>query len=177
MATKIKVSKKTRIRFNKRFANGEQYLYLVPGAKDAKIVTDNKEYWWQGQAVYNHVLPLVEYTKSKLGWLSDDDVYGENGLVERLMPYQRLYNATMNQRSDRIKYATYGICLVEDGSVDTDTLGADGVAPGSVVVYRQGSVEPQLVFDNTVGVDYNSILNDCLEQMRQIAVNFVEARK
>lgn len=175
MEAKIKVSKKTRISFNKKFANGEQYLYLAPGAKDAKIVTGDKEYWWQEQAVYNHVLPLVEYAKSKL-WLSDDDVYGENGLVERLMPYQRLYNATMNQRSDRMKYATYGIHFVEDGSVDTDNL-EEGVAPGSVVVYRQGSAEPQLVFDNTVGVDYSSILSDCLEQMRQITVNFVEARK
>lgn len=46
-----------------------------------------------------------------------------------------------------------------------------------MVVYKQGSVEPQLVFDNTVGVGYNSVLSDCLEQMRQIAVNFVEARK
>lgn len=176
MKTKTKVSKKTRISFNKRFANGEQYIRLVPGAEDANIVTVDKEYWWQEQAVYNHVLPLIEYAKGKLGWLSDDDVYGENGLVERLMPYQRLYNATMNQRSDRMMYATYGICFVEDGSVDTDNL-EEGVAPGSVVVYRQGSVAPQLVFDNTVGVGYNSILNDCLEQMRQIAVSFVETRK
>lgn len=175
METKLNVSKETRISFNKKFANGEQYIRLAPGAEDANIVTVDKEYWWQEQAVYNHVLPLVEYAKGKL-WLSDDDVYGENGLVERLMPYQRLYNATMNQRSNRMKYATYGICFVEDGSVDTDNL-EEGVAPGSVVVYRQGSVAPQLVFDNAVGAGYDSILNDCLEQMRQIAVNFVEARK
>lgn len=177
METKIKVSKKTRISFNKKFANGEQYLYLVPGAEDANIVMNDKEYWWQEEAVYNHILPLIEYAKSKLEWLSDDDIYGENGLVERLMPYQRLYNATMNQRSDRIKYATYGICFVEDGSVDVDSLAADGVVPGSVVVYEQGSIEPQLVFDKTVGVGYNSVLDDCLEQMQQIVVNFVEARK
>lgn len=174
MKTKIKVSKKTRISFNKRFANGEQYIRLASGAEDANIVTVDKEYWWQEQAVYNHVLPLVEYAKSKLEWLSEDDIYGENGLVERLMPYQRLYNATMNQRSDRIKYATYGICFVEDGSVDIDNL-EEGVAPGSVVVYRQGSVGPQLVFDDAVEAGYDSILNDCLEQMRQTAVNFVEA--
>ena len=103
-------------------------------------MTTNKEYWWQERAVYNHVLPLIEYAKSELERLSDDDIYGENGLVERLMPYQRLYNDTMNQRSDRMKYATYGVCFVEDGSVDTDSLEADGVAPGSVVAYRQGSV-------------------------------------
>lgn len=175
METKINVSKETRISFNKRFANGEQYICLVPGAEDANIVTIDKEYWWQEQAVYNHVLPLIEYARGKL-WLPDDVVYGENGLVERLMPYQRLYNATMNERSNRMKYATYGICFVEDGSVDTDNL-EEGVAPGSVVVYRQGSVAPQLVFDNAVGAGYDSILNDCLEQMRQIAVNFVETRK
>ena len=177
METKIKVSKKTRISFNKKFANGEQYLYLVPGAEDVNIVTNNKEYWWQEEAVYNHVLPSIEYAKSQLEWLSDDDIYGENGLVERLMPYQRLYNATMNQRSDRIKYATYGICFVEDGSVDADSLAEDGVRPGSVVVYKQGSIEPQLVFDKTVGVGYNSVLNDCLEQMSRITTNFVEAKK
>ena len=177
METKIKVSKKKRISFNKKFANGEQYLYLVPGAEDANIVTDNKEYWWQEQAVYNHILPLVEHAKSGLKQLSDDDIYGENGLVERLMPYQRLFNATMNQRSDRIKYATYGVCFVEDGSVDADSLGADGVAPGSIVVYRQGSVGPQLVFDSAVEVNYSSILSDCLGQMRQITANFVAVRK
>lgn len=177
METKINVSKETRISFNKKFANGEQYLYLVPGAEDANIVTDNKEYWWQEQAVYNHVLPLVEYAKSELEQLSDDDIYGENGLVERLMPYQRLFNATMNQRTDRIKYATYGVCFVEDGSVDADNLGADGVAPGSIVVYRQGSAGPQLVFDNTVEVNYSSILSDCLGQMQQITANFIKVRK
>lgn len=150
---------------------------MVPGAEDANIVTNNKEYWWQEQAVYNHTLPLVEYAKSKLERLSDDDIYGENGLVERLMPYQRLFNVTMNQRSDRIKYATYGVCFVEDGSVDADSLEADGVAPGSIVVYKQGSGGPQLVFDNTVEVNYSSILSDCLGQMRQITTNFVEARK
>lgn len=177
METKIKVSKKKRISFNKKFANGEQYLYLVPGAEDANIVMNNKEYWWQEEAVYNHILPLIEYAKSKLKQLSDDDIYGENGLVERLMPYQRLFNATMNQRSDRIKYATYGVCFVEDGSVDADSLGADGVAPGSIVVYRQGSVGPQLVFDSAVEVNYSSILSDCLGQMRQITANFVAVRK
>lgn len=71
----------------------------------------------------------------------------------------------------------YYDCFIEDGSVDADSLAADGVAPGSVVVYRQGTVEPQLVFDNTVGVGYNSILSDCLEQMRQITANFVEVKK
>ena len=119
---------------------------------------------------------MIEYAKSKKEWLTEDDLYGENGLVERLIPYQRLYNETMNQRSDRITYATYGICFVEDGSIDVDNLAEEGVAPGSIVVYRQGAVDPQLVFDKAVGIGYGNVLNDCLEQMRQITLAFLEAR-
>ena len=177
METKMKISKKTRISFNKKFANGEQNLYLVPGVEDARIVTDNKEYWWQEEAVYNHILPLIEYAKSKMDYLTDDDIYGENGLVERLIPYQRLYNTTMNQRSDKLKYATYGIYFVEDGSIDVDALAADGITPGGIAVYRQGSIEPQLVFDKAVGANYHSVLDDCLMQMRQITSDFLEVRK
>lgn len=172
----LRPNENVRMDFNKRFANGEQYMRLVVGNDNAfAIVQECKSYYWQHQEVYNHILPLIEYAMSeKRGNLTDNDLYGENGLVERLIPYQRLYNETMNQRSDRLRYSTYGVCFVEDGSVDVDSLAEEGVAPGSITVYRQGAINPQLMFDTRVGLGYNDILDDCLAQMRQITSDFLE---
>ena len=38
-----------------------------------------------------------------------------------------------------------GVLMVEDGSVDTDNLEEEGLSPGKILVYRQGSVKPQLM--------------------------------
>ena len=39
---------------------------------------------------------------------------------------------------------TLPIVMVEDGSVDVDALCEDGIAPGKVLVYRQGSLQPSI---------------------------------
>ena len=38
-----------------------------------------------------------------------------------------------------------GVLAVEDGSVDTDELLEEGLAPGKVLVYRRGSQPPQML--------------------------------
>ena len=173
----MKLTKNVRIGFNKRFANGEQDVRLVCNGKEADILKDEKQYAWQHDATYNHILPLIEYAQNQAVLLTDNDLYGKNGLVERLIPYQRLYNDTMNQQSDRLAYATRGIFFVEDGSVYADDLAQEGVAPGSIVVFRQGAVEPWMVFDKTVGTAYRGVLDDCLAQMWKITDCFIATRK
>ena len=47
-----------------------------------------------------------------------------------------------------------GVLSIEDGSVDTDNLEEEGLSPGKVLVYRQGSTPPRLLESGRVPVDF-----------------------
>ncbi|MBO5525400.1 MAG: hypothetical protein J5993_01485 [Clostridia bacterium] len=64
-------------------------------------------------------------------------------VVERLIPLQRSYNAVRNRKQEFLNRLPLGVVTVEDGSVDTDELAEDGLAPGKILVYRQGSEPPK----------------------------------
>ena len=68
-------------------------------------------------------------------------------VVERLIPVQRAFNAVKNRKHEFLNRLTNGILKVEDGSVDTDDLESNGLAPGSMLIYRQGSTAPEMMKD------------------------------
>lgn len=63
-------------------------------------------------------------------------------VVERIIPVQRAYNTVKNRKHEFMNRMAVGVYAVEDGSVDTDQLEEEGLPPGKVVVYRQGSTPP-----------------------------------
>ncbi len=67
-------------------------------------------------------------------------------VVDRLIPLQRAYNAVRNRKHEFLNRLSMGVVTVEDGSVDTDELSEDGLCPGKILVYRQGS-RPPAMFD------------------------------
>ena len=71
-------------------------------------------------------------------------------MIERAIPLQRAYNAVKNRKHELINRLCGGVIAVEDGSVDTDALEADGLRPGSVVVYRQGAQPPRMMEQGSV---------------------------
>ncbi len=75
-------------------------------------------------------------------------------LVERLIPLQRAYNAVKNRKYEFMNRVSMGIINVEDGSVDTDDLIDEGLSPGKVIVYRQGSRPPQIMNSGSVPLDF-----------------------
>ncbi len=75
-------------------------------------------------------------------------------LIERLIPLQRSYNAVKNRKYEFMNRVSMGVLNVEDGSVDTDDLEADGLTPGKVIVYRQGSRPPQMMAAGSVPLDF-----------------------
>ena len=75
-------------------------------------------------------------------------------LVERLIPLQRAYNAVKNRKYEFMNRVSMGVINVEDGSVDTDDLVDDGLSPGKVIVYRQGSRPPQMMNSGSVPLDF-----------------------
>ena len=75
-------------------------------------------------------------------------------IIERLIPVQRAYNAVKNRKHEFLNRISMGVLTVEDGSVDTDELLEEGLSPGKVLVYRQGSRPPQLMATGSVPSDF-----------------------
>lgn len=66
-------------------------------------------------------------------------------VIERCIPIQRAYNAIKNKKHEFISRLTSGVLIVEDGSVDIDNLEDEGLAPGKILVYRNGAKEPKFL--------------------------------
>lgn len=66
-------------------------------------------------------------------------------IIERLIPVQRAFNAVKNRKHEFLNRIAMGVMAVEDGSVNLDALEDEGLAPGRVLVYRQGSTPPMMM--------------------------------
>ena len=163
--------------FLRRFADGEQYIDIrkTGGNNDEFkwVIEDefSKRYYWQNNSVFNHILPLVEFSKQK--GVKEEDIYKKNGLVDRLIPIQRAYNAVRNRELEYINRISMGVVFVEDGSVDIDMIEEDGISPGQVIVYRQGANAPRI---NDVGCHTKGFVdtgNNLLKEMNLIAQSFI----
>ncbi len=75
-------------------------------------------------------------------------------LIERIIPIQRAYNAVKNRKHEYLNRIAMGVLAVEDGSVDTDNLEEEGLSPGKILVYRQGSTPPQMLTMGKVPTDF-----------------------
>ena len=76
--------------------------------------------------------------------------------VERLIPVQRAYNAVKNRKYEFLNRVAAGVYAVEDGSVDTDDLEENGLQPGKILLYRQGSRPPFVLDYSRVPVDFHT---------------------
>lgn len=85
-------------------------------------------------------------------------------IVERLIPIQRAFNAVKNRKHEFMNRLSMGIMTVEDGSVDVDDLSQDGLSPGKVLVYRQGSKAPEIMSDMTMPSDFNEEENKLINE-------------
>ncbi len=66
-------------------------------------------------------------------------------VIDRMIPLQRAYNAVRNRKQEFLNRLTAGVIAVEDGSVDAEALADEGIYPGKVLVYRQGSPMPAML--------------------------------
>ena len=76
-------------------------------------------------------------------------------VIERLIPVQRAFNAVKNRKHEFLNRLSMGVMTVEDGSMDVDDLAEDGLSPGKVLVYRQGSKAPEIMSNMTMPDDFN----------------------
>lgn len=75
-------------------------------------------------------------------------------MVERAIPIQRAYNAVKNRKHEFLNRIAMGVLTVEDGSVDMENLVEEGLSPGKIIVYRQGSAPPRLMDGGNVPSDF-----------------------
>ncbi len=78
-----------------------------------------------------------------------------SSVVERIIPVQRAYNTVKNRKHEYMNRIAMGVLAVEDGSVDTDNLEEEGLSPGKVLVYRQGSNPPMMMNPGQVPSEFS----------------------
>ena len=182
-----KTKKKIRIKFRKEFAAGKQNRHID---SEGNIVDDELRYYWEQRPIYNITGCLVGYAQRYLnkGIKEIDDessdnldeiIYGDNGLVDRLIPCQRSYNALKGRYTEYINSLSFGEIITEDGSVDADELFEEGISPGKVIIYRQGSVAPQIIYKDPktlqiINEQCDSVYNEMLEIVRLFIINYCD---
>ena len=92
-------------------------------------------------------------------------VFGAS-VIERLIPLQRAYNDVRNRKHEYMNRLAMGVLAVEDGSVDSDILEEEGLAPGKVLIYRQGSEAPRML-------DPGHIPSDFLNEEERLLSEFI----
>ena len=105
-----------------------------------------------GKLLYDGALPYINGENGMRGYPFVKQVsvpaagafFGAS-VVERLIPVQRAYNAVKNRKHEYLNRISMGTVAVEEGSVDVDELADDGLAPGKVIVYRQGGNPPEML--------------------------------
>ncbi len=90
-------------------------------------------------------------------------------VVDRLIPIQRAYNAVRNRKHEYFNRAVMNVLAVEDGSVDTDELEMDGLSPGKVLIYRQGSKIPEIMQNPKQTLEFDSEEERLLSEFKVVS--------
>lgn len=90
-------------------------------------------------------------------------------VIERLIPLQRAYNAIKNKKHEFISRLASGVLSVEDGSVDIDNLEENGLAPGKILVYRNGATPPKFLDPGSVPSELEREEESLLTEMNNLA--------
>lgn len=176
METLEEQQKKQIMKYYVRFCNGEQYIKL--NTVTLEIEEEPKKYYWEERQVYNHILPFVELLQSKYETKFEQSkeekeiflecIFGVNGFVSKVISYQKDYNNLKNKEKEYIEKITNPILFVEDGSIDIDNLEVEGLAPGKILVYRNGATPPKNVFE------FDYMLMEILERKEQETLEKME---
>lgn len=92
-----------------------------------------------------------------------------NSVVDRLIPLQRAYNAVKNRKHEFLNRLSMGILKVEDGSIDVDNLEEEGLCPGKIIVYRQGSTPPSYLTEEALSNSFAEEESKLLDEFRNIS--------
>lgn len=126
--------------------------------------------------LYYGELPYIngEGNKRSFPFVKQDSIsvagsFFATSIIERLIPLQRSYNAVKNRKHEFLNRLSMGILSVEDGSVDVENLEQEGLSPGKILVYRQGSKAPEIMSDMSVPVEFSEEENKLLNEFVSVS--------
>ncbi|MBE5745760.1 MAG: hypothetical protein E7359_00520 [Clostridiales bacterium] len=126
--------------------------------------------------VYDGKLPYVNREDGKRGFpfikqvsLKTPNSFFGSSIIERIIPVQRSYNAVKNRKHEYLNRLSMGILTVEDGSVDYENLEEEGLCPGKVLVYRQGSNAPKIMDNGSIPTEFKEEEEKLLSEFSQIS--------
>ena len=92
-----------------------------------------------------------------------------SSIIEKIIPVQRAYNAVKNRKHEFINRLSMGVLTVEDGSVDVENLEEEGLSPGKILVYRQGSNAPGFMSNAHVPAEFANEEEKLLSEFKVIS--------
>jgi len=111
----------------------------------------------------NRIYPFVKQVSMK----QITSFWGAS-VIDRCIPLQRAYNAIKNKKHEYISRLASGVLTVEDGSVDIDNLEEEGLAPGKIIIYRNGSTPPKFLSPGSVPVELEKEEMNLLSEMNNL---------
>ena len=140
--------------------NPKGRLTIVAGGKllfDGELPYINDE---MGERTFPFVKQISNYLPGSFFGVS---------VTDRLIPVQRAYNAVRNRKHEFFNRAVMNVLAVEDGSVDTDELEIEGLSPGKVLVYRQGSKVPEIMQNPKQTLDFENEEDRLLSEFKTVS--------
>lgn len=126
--------------------------------------------------VYMGELPYVNTVNLQRGFpfvkqcsISVPNSFWGTSIIERLIPVQRSFNAVKNRKHEFLNRISLGVMKVEDGSIDIESLEEEGLSPGKVLVYRQGSNPPEMLTSDTIPQSFEKEEEMLLEEFVNIS--------
>ena len=74
-----------------------------------------------------------------------------------------------NRKHEFLNRISMGTVAVEDGSVDCDELSEDGLNPGKILVYRQGSRPPEMLTLGSVPAEFKEEEDSLLKEFSKVS--------
>ncbi len=112
------------------------------------------------EVVYDGKLPFINgehgrtYPFVRQVFLHAPQSFFGTSIIERLIPVQRAFNAVKNRKHEFMSRLSSGVLAVEEGSIDVDDLEEEGLAPGKIILFRQGATPPMLMSPGSVPQEF-----------------------
>lgn len=134
------------------------------------IIVAGEQVVYQGDLPYlngedgERVFPFIKQVS-----IEQTGSFWGNSIIDRLIPVQRAYNAVKNRKHEYLNRLSMGILKVEDGSIDLENLEDEGLCPGKIIVYRQGSTPPAFLNEGEVPTSFDKEEEKLLDEFRTIS--------
>lgn len=131
------------------------YLPTKAMPKGRLVIVCGNYLCYDGDLPYNNMINGMRgYPFIKQVSIAQNGSFFGSSVVERCIPLQQDYNALKNRKVEFLNRVSMGVVMAEEGSIDIDNLEDEGLEPGKVIVYRQGSNPPTFMATNSIPVNF-----------------------